>query len=1056
MDNSFTFSYTGFNNTTPTVRATVVQPALTIAKTRTTTPVDAGDTVVYNIVVTNPSGGNNQTAFDSVISDTINSNLTLQSIVITTNPIGLANTDNSVIGSNLLNVAVPRLDPGQSLTFVVTAKVLDNAATSTLIPNLARVTWTSLPGDNGTTPNPTGSTTPGTPGSSTGERTGSGTSPNTYVANSNVNTTLSGAPLVDKKAPAKSNYTIGEEIVYDILVTLPEGVTKSLRVIDTLPTGLAYVTSQVITTTAGSPLLTSNFAGTLATPSFSQAGSVNTWTFGDTTVPGTPAPGSSSFVIRMTAVVQNILSNQRTINRDNVASLKYFNPSISGDSTITDPYVRITIVEPVLQVAKTVVTAPNADAGDVVTYTIVLKHDAANSVGMAYEVILTDTLPANLTNYAISSVTGANVTAPSAAITAGVLRMPATGSFDLPNNGTVTVVMTARILDSVQPGTVINNSTNATWSTLPGTPPEERKSGNGLLDGGGLNDYEVKSTVPFTVANQATVTKAFLASSAAHTSGQNVTIGEIVTYRVAVTLGEGTLPSLVLTDTVPTGMAYVGGTAVIDSTGFGGSLPAPSITPAGNGTSGQKVVVTFGQVVVTGDNNLSNNSFTVDLQLRVLDVPANVGVTPQTVLPNSVTWRAGADTPKTTNIVNVTVVEPKMSIRKALAPKLAAANDTVTVTLVISNIGTSIAFSATLTDAVPTGLIFDGGLVSKSGPAPVTLSESGGVINAVWDQFSVGPIATIVFRTKLAPNVTLNQVIVNTASVDKASTLPGIDPGERTEPKVQSSDSVTVIAPDLRITKDDGLTQVVGGQLLVYTLAIDNIGARAADGVVISDTVPANTTFNAASSSAGWKRADNSACATGDPAGTVCHLDLGTLAAGASTSKTFAVRVDSNIPYSVQTIDNIVSVRDDGSHGPDPTPSNNRSTDTDTHVSAGLGDYVWQDVNGNGTQDAGEPAVAGVTVRLLQSNGTLITSTTTSATGYYSFTNLVPAGYIVEFVPPSNMRITLPDVGDDTTDSDANRVTGRSPVVTLPAAHLQPDHRRRPVHPGGTGRLRLA
>lgn len=59
------------------------------------------------------------------------------------------------------------------------------------------------------------------------------------------------------------------------------------------------------------------------------------------------------------------------------------------------------------------------------------------------------------------------------------------------------------------------------------------------LDGGGLNDYEVDGSVPFTIAHPAAVSKALDATSAVHTTDSNVTIGEIVTYRIPVTLGEG-------------------------------------------------------------------------------------------------------------------------------------------------------------------------------------------------------------------------------------------------------------------------------------------------------------------------------------------------------------------------------------------------------------------------------------------------------------------------------------------------------------------------------------
>ncbi len=121
------------------------------------------------------------------------------------------------------------------------------------------------------------------------------------------------------------------------------------------------------------------------------------------------------------------------------------------------------------------------------------------------------------------------------------------------------------------------------------------------------------------------------------------------------------------------------------------------------------MVVTFGQIVVTlATTTWRNNSFALELKLLVKDLPANVGVGTQTVLPNSVTWRTGTDTPKTTNTVDVTVVEPKMSVRKNIVQTVAAANDTITVTLAISNIGTSNAFSATVSDTLPAGLIFDG------------------------------------------------------------------------------------------------------------------------------------------------------------------------------------------------------------------------------------------------------------------------------------------------------------------------------------------------------------
>ncbi len=66
-----------------------------------------------------------------------------------------------------------------------------------------------------------------------------------------------------------------------------------------------------------------------------------------------------------------------------------------------------------------------------------------------------------------------------------------------------------------------------------------------------------------------------------------------------------------------------------------------------------------------------------------------------------------------------------------------------------------------------------------------------------------------------------------------------------------------------------------------------------------------------------------------------------------------------------------------------------------------LGNYVWFDTNNNGITDTGELGVAGVVVNLQTLTGTL--TTTTNASGYYSFTNL-PAGTYTPTVTASNFQ----------------------------------------------------
>jgi hypothetical protein len=104
---------------------------------------------------------------------------------------------------------------------------------------------------------------------------------------------------------------------------------------------------------------------------------------------------------------------------------------------------------------------------------------------------------------------------------------------------------------------------------------------------------------------------------------------------------------------------------------------------------------------------------------------------------------------------------------------------------------------------------------------------------------------------------------------------------------------------------------------------------------------------------------------------------------------------------------------------------------------ASIGDYVWLDADRDGQQEAGETGVNNVTVRLLNAVGATIATTTTDASGFYSFTGLQPGTYSVEFVKPSNYGFTTADQGSDTTDSDANVTTGRTGQYTLVSGQAQ-------------------
>jgi hypothetical protein len=98
-----------------------------------------------------------------------------------------------------------------------------------------------------------------------------------------------------------------------------------------------------------------------------------------------------------------------------------------------------------------------------------------------------------------------------------------------------------------------------------------------------------------------------------------------------------------------------------------------------------------------------------------------------------------------------------------------------------------------------------------------------------------------------------------------------------------------------------------------------------------------------------------------------------------------------------------------------------------------IGDFFWNDIDGDGVQDASEFGVPGITVELLNSGGTVIATTTTDLNGYYLFTNIPPnPNYRVRFsnIPPG-YQISLKDQGgNDSRDSDIDISTGLSDPFT--------------------------
>jgi len=118
-----------------------------------------------------------------------------------------------------------------------------------------------------------------------------------------------------------------------------------------------------------------------------------------------------------------------------------------------------------------------------------------------------------------------------------------------------------------------------------------------------------------------------------------------------------------------------------------------------------------------------------------------------------------------------------------------------------------------------------------------------------------------------------------------------------------------------------------------------------------------------------------------------------------------------------------------------------------TPPSGQIGDYVWEDENGDGIQDATEPGMPGITVTLA---GPINATTTTDANGGYLFTDLPAGSYTVTVATPSGFTASPSNQGGDPLD-DSN---GSPASVTLPtnsSVNLSIDFGF--VPPRGVGRM---
>jgi LPXTG-site transpeptidase (sortase) family protein len=861
--NNFSVFINGVQNGSASnnLRVYIVEPSITnLAKTAAPASGDAGDVITYTLTFSNANTVNNTTAFDVQVTDTVPAKMTFNAgsmNITSTGSCATGITDNTVAPNIVISIdAVPA---GCAVTITYTATLNTTVTPEEVIANTANITYTSLPGTNGTSPNPTGSTTPGTSGTDNGERDGSnGARPwNDYSDQATDNVTIPGVTIAKQitttSAPHTSgtNVAIGEEVTYDLLLTFPEGTTPTDTVVDDLPTGLEIVagTPEVITTAAASGgVLANDFNGSIGSQNITvvsgDGGSVQFDLSNVVANEDGNVNTNNTILLRFRARVTDISANQTgTVISNQATNQVGSNPATPSNS------VDVTVVEARITTAKSVVPTSSVAAGDTVTY-IVRFTNTGNDT--AHEVTARDDLAQGVLFNALTSCMDQSAAHVPTTVTDHGTWLEfdgnPSGSWDIAPGNWIECEYTVIAQTDLYMDGSHTNTIDADWTSLNGTDANER-----------IYDDSVSRTVDGTQdTDDATFTSD--APTLAKDDGgvTQVVIGDTITFTLTIGGDTGTYRDVVITDHLPAGLIY-NNDAVIN--GFA-STPAPVVSSPNDGTAPVTLTWTFGDVY----KNLANA--TITYSARVADVNGNeIG----DVLINNVTLdhdRAnGTPAPQLTDSENSTITEPIIVTTKSVNPTMGVeAGDTVTYTVTFTNTGTSTAYEVTALDTLAQGMAYDVGsatctLYDGSGTSPiaVTVTVGSGTITfdgnpaGSWDIPATNPDSYIqcIYTATAQSGVFLDGTHTNTIDADWSS-QNGSQPNERqyndsvSRPGVdgtQDTDDASFTTEGATISKSDGgVTQVVIGQTVHITLTINSPLGTLQDAQVV-DTLPAGLIY---------------------------------------------------------------------------------------------------------------------------------------------------------------------------------------------------------------------
>ncbi len=477
-----------------------------------------------------------------------------------------------------------------------------------------------------------------------------------------------------------------------------------------------------------------------------------------------PAGANNSIVVQAKGILapdaSGTISNAANVHTDN-------------GSPVTSDTVNTTVNNnPGLFINKS--GPANAAAGEQITYEINVGNNGPSD---AFNVVVTDTVPAMLHDSAVKVQAYGKVTIASASITNGVLHV--TGNFPAGDSNHAVILLSGTI-DPAFTGTIYNQAV----VTADGATP--------------VSSEQVHTNV--TSKPSLTLTKSAPDTAAA---------GSRISYVLQLTnTGLSDATNVSVNDQISNQLTNVSWTAT--------AAGRAAVTSGATGSGNQ---LTVGANVPTGADNVIRITITGTLQPSASGTITNVATAQAPGTP-----RVSSDTVST-----VIQNKPGLQISKT-GPEQVAAGEEIVYTITVTNSGPSDAVNATISDTLDAALqnISWTAAASGKGTSVNTTQGTGNIINLTGNiPAGDGNQVQLTIKGRLRPDYS-GSSLVNTAT----ATAPG-------SPAVSSAVTSEVKhKTDLQIVKS-GPANAVAGDAVTYTITVTNNGPSDARTVAINDELPA-------------------------------------------------------------------------------------------------------------------------------------------------------------------------------------------------------------------------